>query len=507
MVDAESKTKTKRIRHCYPRQEVYHRFIHDSEYYYSNQAHAISSKGNYLSLGDIGRYKSIADIEQYWYPGNRVFAIINRENKKILVSHKYRDITYELLNSIPDDYEVFHCKDDIPFCNILHYENIDALARLHLQYSIECYVECYLRNFYAVLNGKKVLHRNIDSFLKDDIRSVNIDRCLRYYHFEYATIKQFVKKYKIKQRTWYNECLNDKFKFCLYYPYSWSHTTIKLPTIKQVLTNTVFTKSQLETFRKRCFYTKYCYGRGIPYTDVDKYYGTDITHDEAVRYFNKRNLYLNNEWLVDIHNWNDLISKTKEIEEKIHTNYIKQQIAKSEDNYKAAVEELRKLESEYTIDVWREGKRNIRQNSITYRKFNAPTRKDHRGTWTTVAIHSSNKIFANTQLKLEGTIIRTSKNATVTLEEGIKMYKMFIIGRNNAPNKTHWTTSDFGNVKVGIYNLRFITYKDKVTDTGTPLGYKQWLIQIGCHSLWLDDIEDFIRYYHLEDKFCIIKNN
>lgn len=497
----EPKTKTKRIRHCYPRKEVYHRFIHDDEYYYSNKAHAISSKGNYLSLGDIGKYKSIDDIEQYWYPGNSVFAVIDRENKKILVSHKYSSLTYELLNAIPDDYEVFHCEDDIPFYNILHYENIDILAKLHLQYSIERYVERHLRDFYAILNGKRLLNTNIDSIFKDDIHSISIDRYLRYYHFKYDAIKRFVRKYKVKQRTWYNQCLNDKFKIYIYCPNSWSNITIKLPTVKQVLTNTVFTKSQRETFRKKYFYTKYCYGRGIPYADVDKYYGTNITHDEAVQYFNKRNLYLNTEWLVDIHNWNDLISKTKEIETKIHTNYIKQQIAKSEDNYKTAVEELRKLESEYTIDAWREGRINTRSNSIKYEKFNAPTRKNNTGTWTTAVIYSSNKTFANTQLKLEGNVIRTSKNATVTLEEGIKMYKMFIIGRNNSPNKTHWTTSDFGNINVGIYNLRFITYKDKVTDTGTSLGYKQWLIQIGCHSLWLDDIEDFIRYYHLEDKF------
>lgn len=54
MNTSKNKIKQKRIRHCYPRQEVYHRFIHDNEYYYNN-GHVISSKGNYLSLGDIGR--------------------------------------------------------------------------------------------------------------------------------------------------------------------------------------------------------------------------------------------------------------------------------------------------------------------------------------------------------------------------------------------------------------------------------------------------------------------
>lgn len=501
MEGAEPKTKTKRIRHCYPRQEVYHRFIHDNEYYYSNKAHAISSKGNYLAIGDIGRYKSVEDIEKYWYPYNRVFAVIDRENKKILVSHKYSNLTHELLNAIPDDYEVFHCKNDIPFCNILHYENIDTLTKLHLQYSVECYVEHYLHNFYAVLNGKRVLNTDIDSLLKDNGYSISIDRYLKYYHFTYYAIKRFVRKYKVKQRTWYNKCLNDRFKFCIYYPDSWSNITIKLPTVKQVLTNTIFTKSQRETFRKRYFYSKHCYGRGIPFSDVDKYFGTSITHDEAVRYCNKRNIYLNTDWLVDVHTWNELISKTLEIERKIHKNYVAEQLAKSEANYNAALEELRKIESDYTVNSWREGKINTRHNSVSYRKYIAPSNYKNSGTWMTAAVHSSCKTFTNTQLKLEGNIIRTSRNATVTLEEGIKMYKMFMIYRNNNPDRTTWTTSYFGRVNVGIYNLRFITYKDKVSDTGKSLGYKEWCIQIGCHSLWLDDIIDFIKYYKLEDKF------
>lgn len=496
MEGAEPKTKTKRIRHCYPRQEVYHRFIHDNEYYYSNNAHAISSKGNYLALGDIGRYKSVADIEEYWYPYNRVFAVIDRENKKILVSHKYGMLTNELINAIPDDYEVFHCTDDIPVYNILHDENIDALAKLHLQHCVEKYVEIYLISFYACLEGKKVLHFNIDYLIKEDNRKL-------FWYYEYEAIKQFVRKYKVKRRTWYNKSLNTKFKFNIYYPNSWNNITIELPTVKQVLTNTIFSKYQLNLFRKRYFYTRYCYGRGIPFSDVDKYFGASITHDEAVRYCNRRNIYLNTDWLVDIHTWNELISKTKEIQLKIHKNYVAEQLTKSEANYNAALEELRKIESDYTVNSWREGKINIGQHSVSYRKYITPRRYNSSGTWMTAYVRSSCKTFTNTQLKLKDNIIITSKNASVTLEEGIKMYKMFMISRNNNPNRTSWTTSDFGNVKVGIYNLRFIKYKDKVSDTCKSLGYKEWCIQIGCHSLWLDDVIDFIKYYHLEDKFGI----
>ena len=62
MVDAESKIKTgvkhERIRHCYPRKEVYHRWIHSPEYVYASGNCQISGKGNYLFLGDIGKKHS-----------------------------------------------------------------------------------------------------------------------------------------------------------------------------------------------------------------------------------------------------------------------------------------------------------------------------------------------------------------------------------------------------------------------------------------------------------------
>ena len=500
MVDAESKTKSKRIRHCYPRQEVYHRFIHSNEYYYSNKAHAISSKGNYLALGDIGKNTSVANIEECWYPGNRVFSVIDRENKKILVSHKYSKLTYELIRSIPNDYEIFHCNDDIPFHNILAYSNIDTLSKLHLQYTIEVYVERYLSPFYACCNGKRILHNDIDYIIKESCHN-------RLLYYERETIEKFVKKYKVKKRTWYKETLNPKFKLCICYPNSWNWITIELPSVKEILTNTVFSKSQKEKFRKLYFYTKYCYGRGISYNDVDKYYNTTITHNQAIEFCNKHNIYLNPNLLVDIETWNELISKTKEIEDKIHTKNIEENKAKSEENYKIAIEKLRKIESEYTVNAWRKGQITNGRFSVSYQQFNIPNRYNRTYGWTTATIYSSHNTFTNIQLKLEGNIIRTSRNATVTLEEGIKMYKMFKLYRANNPNRTSWTTSDFGKVNVGIYNLRFITYKDKVTDSGINLGRKEWCIQIGCHSLWLDDVEDFIRYYHLEDKFNPIKKN
>ncbi len=502
MNGAEPKTKSKRIRHCYPRQEVYHRFIHDNEYYYSNQAYAISSKGNYLALGDIGKNKSISDIEKYWYPGNTIFAVIDRENKKILVSHKYSDIVHELLCAIPDDYEVFHCKDNIPFYSILHYGNIDALAKLHLQYSVECYVERNLVPFYAVYNGKKILHSDIDSITEEP--------CRKYFFFyEYKAIKEFVKKYKVKRRTWYNKVLNDKFKFCIYYPDSWGYITIKLPTVKQILTNTVFTKAQKEVFRKRYFYTKYCYGRGISFADVEKYWNKEMLSQEMNVYFDKHNIY----WLPEYYTeqcitWNDYVIRSYEIDKNRHEKYIQENIAKSNQNRKEAEEKAKAyISQEAVLDDWRKGNR-IKNGNIFFREFFPPKRKNQKGFWKDSYICTSNIGFQNTQLKLVNNEIITSRHARVPIEDGIRIFKLLLkcIDNNKQTGETRFT---FGHesIKVGIYNFRSISYCTKQTDNGKILDYKTWLVKIGCHNLWLDDIENFIKYYHLENRFLPTSEN
>lgn len=93
MVDAESKIKTdvkrKRIRHAYPRKEVYHRWIHSSEYVYADRNHQISGKENYLFVGDIKRKCINISIESYVDNSFDTFAVIDRATNRILISDKY----------------------------------------------------------------------------------------------------------------------------------------------------------------------------------------------------------------------------------------------------------------------------------------------------------------------------------------------------------------------------------------------------------------------------------
>lgn len=495
MVDAESKTKKGRIRYCYPRSEVYHRWIHDAEYVYSSNGGLISGKHNYLKYRDIGKYSTDENIKNNWIAHKySIIAVIDRDKKRICISTKFNQWYKELLLAVPDYYEIFWCEGDISTPNILSFTDKDKeiLCKEHLKYSIKQYVKNFLYEFYNVLNGKFVLHTNIEDTTRN-IKSRFIDN--------YNVIKDFVKKYKVKHYSWYNECLQEKFTFNNYHPYSWSSLTITLPTIKQVITDTVFTKKEKEYFRKRYFYTKYCYGRGINFKEVESNWNKEVEYDDIKKFFKKKDIY----WLDDYKNdkcitWNDYIVRAIEIEE----NYIKAKIerckAKANDNYNKALEIANgHLSQEELINNWRENKCNV-NNRIPFQNYRVICRSHSKQIrWFTDYLYNRNN-FHNTQLKLNDDHIITSRNACVPLNDAIRVFKILHHSMSNHTTDEDITLS-FNNIKVGIYPLIKIQYTEKYTDTNEKLGYKRWLIKIGCHNLWLDDIYNFIKYYHLEDKF------
>ena len=492
MVDAESKVKTKRIRHLYPRKELYHLFIHSDEYYYSpNNRHQISCKGNYLVIGDIGRKSTVEDIEEMWYyNSNRMIAIIDRFYKRILINKKYSQYASELEGSIPDDYIVYYTDETIPNKDILN--ETEQVCRLHLKYIITQFVEHELKPYYCILYGN---HKTI----YNDCNYTN--------YWRYKYLVEFVNKYNIKKYDIYKECFNDNYKLTL--SYSWVNRTnkiIKLPTVKQIITNTVFTKKEKLLIEQRVFYTKYCYGKGIYFKDVVNNWNKGVNRTDIIKYLNKV-ISVEENWFNTEKTWNDYIVKASTVLDNIYINNIKGWVEQSNQNELKAIEYLKENQN-YGINDWREYKP-IPAHRTTFRKFIKPRSRKDRGQWIDSPISLGHRFFFdNIQLKLtkDKKYIETSNYAKVSIEDGIRMYKFFNNLRSIDKDATQWTTSDFGNIKVGIYNLRFIQYKEKTTVNKT-LDYKEWLIQIGCHSLWLDDINNFIQYYHLEKEFGLDVNN
>lgn len=506
MTDAESKVKKCRIRHCYPRREVYHRWIHSPEYVYSDHECLVSGKFNYLRCRNIGKFVKDEDIKETWsYHKQFIIAVIDRENKKICISTKYYKWYMELVKSLPDDYEIFLCLDTIPCFDILTAEKREILCKEHLRTATSIYTEHILTPFYNVLEGKKVLHRDINNLPS------YYCYCGKKLNKEY--IYNFVKKYKVKRYSWYKESLNPEFKLHNYYPDSWSVLTIELPSVKKILTGTVFTKYQKELFEKRYFYTKYCFGKGISFKDVERYWNVPCDHSTAKAFFDKRHCY----WLDDYDNgcktWNNFVIRFNQVDKNRYEVYIEEQVKKSNENLLEAQRQAAlMLNGSRPVDLWRENNtRQLSTKGVKYRKFVRPVSRNKYGHWIDAYIYAGNNItFENIQLRLtkDRKYIETSRNASVPYDSAKELWHKFIIWINsNNVAKNPWFTFGDKNIKVGIYNLRFIRYRMKCTDNGKILydengkSTLDWLIQIGCHSIWLTDVLDFINYYKLEKDF------
>ena len=524
MVDAESKIKTdakrKRIRHAYPRKDVYRCWIHSPEHVYADRNHQISGKEDYLRIGDIGKDKSRPIIEREVDCNSSTFAVIDRSTNRILISDMYPVCALELLMALPYKYEVFRCHGSIPRHDILSEEHTELLCKIHLEYVIMDYTSRYLFPYYAALKGRNILCSDINIDTKKE--AIKSRTCVHYND----DILTFIKKYKIKQYDWYKETLNPKYKLIIYYPDYYGTINISLPTVKQLVTGTVFNKKQIEVFKKKLFYTKYCYRRGIKFKDVDKYFNKtiaplntdstndnnsyDLTYDQVKKFLRVNKVYWNDDFYnTNLVTWNDYIILTKQEEIKRKSERIKENIEKSKQNELKAREELKKYVGNNYIKHWRDSKDFHVHNYIEYKKFIEPTSKHRYGSWITEKLYlRPNNVFDNIQLKLYNGTIVTSNNGGVSVDEAIKCYKILqdCIEKHNKEGLNTFSFVE-QNIRIGSYRLMTIAYKCKHNDNGLPLSITTWLIRIGCHNIWLDDFEDFVHYYHLEEKFGIKRDN
>lgn len=162
METAEVKTTSKRIRHLYPRKEIYHRFVHSGNYAYTpDNNHQVSCLGNYMVLGRINSKQTINDFEEMWHCNSeRMLAIIDREQKRIMLNMTYNYHVYDLIRAIPDDYKVFRTDKIFYDKNIL--SNLEECLYRHYIYSVEELITHHFLPYYNILyNNGKVLNFNI----------------------------------------------------------------------------------------------------------------------------------------------------------------------------------------------------------------------------------------------------------------------------------------------------------------------------------------------------------
>lgn len=518
MASAELKENGKRVRHCFPRLEVYHRWIHDDTYVYSRQSYRISGKYDWLFAFNINKNADRDTITYGWkhaYDNNarNCIAVINRDIKAILVNVTFFKRSNELIYSIPDDYQIFLTDETIDNPNIFSTGEVAEAVKIHAKYITKEFANQRLCEYYCLLQGKKrVVHNNINNTFKRTAYTKRSKYC--YKLVDYDTVYDFVKKYKVKDYDWYNTPLYNELD--IRYDVNWSsyyYIKAKCPSIKQIITNKVFSNKEKLKLEQSYFYDWHCIGCGISFKDVQLHWNDEYDEKVFRKLYAKHNIKYDYNSKTDLKTWKDgvkdFVKSLRTTIQKVIDNHK----AESINNYNKAVDKYNNVEYGERLKDWREF--SYRKHSvpyIEYDKFVVTSSRFGTGHWIKEKIHPLIQ-FNNVQLRVrtdehhpDYNVVQTSKNATVMLFQAIDMYRLYkiTIAKDN-PEVGKIIKHNFTdkNIKVGIYNLRAIEFRQKQTDYGNLLNKWEYVVVIGCHHIWIDDFIDFVKYYKLEDKFGI----
>lgn len=519
----ETKT-TKRIRHIFNAEELYHAFVYRDEYSICrSHSTPMTAIYDFLFAGQHDEVKHIttkADAydlikgKRYGYIDWSAccIAVINRKDKVLVISDKYLSYVWRLKCSLPNEYEwkVFIHRGYITNPNIAKGNYRKQLIRKYFEHLIVQYV-------YSVLYKFRLAY-------------TDATYCGEYHKSEYSdekhneAFKRIAKAVDVLKpsKTLLNTHIVDKYEGVYYSGYSWSSiNTIKLdrkqiPTISQILKHKLFDEEHQLIYDKKMLYSVYCRGTRVGYTykQVNNLYNTKVYNDKLIRKITNIDGGKVAEWYNacpkdNKPKWHEIIRKFyKDWQDEINNintiNLVKSDKYKKEAETKLA--EINKHSD--NVNNWRKGINGTRLTA-TYKTWVCST-ISRAGYWKDVKLYDS--ILNNTQLRLkDDTTIETSRCCRVPLHDAIRLYNLFVVDTTRRyiveainSNKDNITINFDGfNIRCGNYKLNWFKYTNKVTDTNVPLNYKEWCICIGCHHIWLDDFIDFVRYYHLEKEFGI----
>lgn len=458
MKKANSKVSAElRIKRKFNRNEGFHVGVHRDEWGLFDSKHNpyCFVNGYFFTYGKwfVRNHTTLEDIKNSWndYSScgrvyDACFGIIDRKRKIAVIKSNLR-YSYNLEVAIPDNYETLYVNEIRDF-DIT--KNLHGLYTEHCKYLIDKFVNHY-SDYYRVINNNRAKVIFKSKYLQDQIDDIKrrLDKISSEHNIS-RTKDLFAGK----------ECFINISK-------SWNvkYIKVKYPTINQIINDAIFTDEQKAYIEKCKLYSEY------------RKYG-----------------------IV----WKDIVTKTKEeIEDKVakEKKAFKVRWDKAlkigEENKRRAIEES---DCELTLEKFRNG--NVLPTYIT---FKSPRRgRKFRIYWFDETVRT--RVFKNIQLRLNTRtdVIITSNNASVLLSQAITLFN--VLYDKYFSHYDYTNTDDYfidftkRNITINYYDLRHICFTEKKTDDGERLGYMEWRIQIGCHTLWLDDIKEFCRYYHLEDR-------
>lgn len=492
-------SSTNRKRYIVDFHEGLHHFIHSGDLVIHNERKHDSYVGFGNCLYNIKtRLKDISNREDAWLyhmgRGDYCIAVIDREKKRICISDRHYH-TYYLKQAVPDDWEVIYVNGSVKAFYLLGKSNNYAFCKAVCEWIVNKFCDTYGEE-YAVLYKHK--------------QTINKDICIPAIGMEYrSTIKLLLDKYNLAEYWFYKEEPITESIYVDYYQ-GWRKkffNLTKVPTIEEIYESKVFSKDEQTYIIQRKFYTDFCRGCGVSFKDV-------VEHWEDKDGMAVLKHILHNQYRFLKPNWKEAIIANARHTDQSNENFVIRGNAESKENKDKAilVHIATNTGMNDLLTAWRENDIKV-PFTVTYKSYkvnNHPSKGRYvcaRWVDKKETIYSLPFYYVQLKYDVDKEIITTSKGAKVRLSDAVMLWKLFkqTINQcskvNNKYNNYIAIHLADKNIKCGLYPVTGIYFNMKNKNKDNGVGYYSWNVVIGCHTIWIDDFINFIKYYNLQKYF------
>lgn len=539
-METDEVKKNKRIKHCFNKHELFHIWANNPQYAYCRSGRDITSMHGCLFAGHLyDRSKEDIINDTYNLYSKSIIAVINYKERIAVVNPDMND-SWETIRALNKGYTIFQTNIiDIP--SVLN-GNYYTIIKNTLLYNVNLIYKYYISDIYSYLSGARqtcnISYNGLDFDIKSCINRYNYAVVIRILLDKTLNGKKNGKK--VRNTDLFTKPLADTVNIAY-------KTKVKCPSIKQLLEGKIFTKSENRIISIAAFYRKHIYGHGlISFKNLEKHWDEDldtaILKEECKKHsikYPEDHKFKDGITEYNITKFQHIYAFLGRVFTNIEAVHRQRLVNEENENRRRAIEELnRTFNPTIMLDKWRKNKMPILK--LTYNRWNYASNR-----WEPYSTNYTYS-FPTTQLRLnkDNNRIETSRYAVVPLEGAKSLFKFInncIEFYNNEVRTNHLTefkiyciknrsdaqntipvdihisvrTSVFDKnyvslilktpIKIGYFALTSIEFNSKTNDmTGKVIDSNpRWLVHIGCHTLYLDDFAEFVKYYKLEEYFNI----
>lgn len=479
-----------RTRYCYKYQEGLIKFIDDPLLVVCN-----NSTNNYYVAVDDYIYKikltvqeakkAIDDNNIHELLKRFLVGIVDRSNKRIHITKSFSNGCISSI--VPLDWELTYSNTFINYDYIIKNRNDEEFLKVASRVYVDDFIRIYSEAFLVLQGSSQIINKFTNP--------IDLDSWERF--------TKMIRKYKPNQYDWYSKPISYACYATKYKGWSTKYVLIKKQfSLKDIVTNKVFSNDDILFIEQKLCWSRYCRGAGISFKQVVERWDTPYTEAD------KDSKYIYDNRLLKITTYQDFLRIQADAINNYNGTLINNIYKENSDNKNKALLALN-TDNKPLVDFWRE----VVYHGVRvtyYQKYVKIIRCGYINDFTVIGRYITQTVytinFDNTKLYYNGIEIITSNYNIVSLNDAINIWNYFVniirickTELSQCDTFIHNVTNEI--IYEGHYKIHEIGYSEKTTIIGIGLGYKEWYIKIGCTTIWLDDIKEFVNYYKLNDKF------